>query len=124
MDQPSEPLEASARTPVDPVPPVVEVPPLPSSNADFPITDEQRQAAVNYLDGEVARGTMQPVEAERRKQLARAASTVAELLAATVVDESPAPAPIRSSGRTNVLALLLGLVVAVLLLVTVVPKLF
>ena len=121
MEQPSEPRDApvpgSASGPA-PTPERVE------SAPDFPITDEQRRAAVNYLEGEIARGTMAPAEAERRKQLAAAATTVATLLAATVVDESPAPmVASRPAGRTNLLALLLGLVLAVFVLVTVVPRL-
>jgi hypothetical protein len=111
MDESAEPVEAPASGPAEGAP-------------DFPITDEQRRAAVSYLDGEVARGAMEPVEGERRKVLAAAATTVAGLLAATVVDESPAPTvTARPASRTNMLALLIGLVVAILLLVTVVPRL-
>jgi hypothetical protein len=111
MDESLEPLDAPA-------------PGAAEGGPDFAITDDQRRAALSYLDGEVARGVMEPVEAEHRKKLATAATTVSGLLAATVVDESPAPTvTVRPTTRTNMLALLIGLVVAVFLLVTIVPRL-
>jgi len=84
---------------------------------EFPVDDEQREAALAHLDAEHARGAFDAAELERRTADARAARTVADLLAATAdpgIARLPGPSP---DAHRNGLALVAGVAVAVVLLV-------
>jgi hypothetical protein len=87
---------------------------------EFPVEDEQREAAVAHLASEHARGALSVDELARRTADARAARTVAELLAATAdpaVSELPEPAT-----NHNRVALLAGILLAVVVGLLVLSK--
>jgi len=103
----------------------VPLPPLPDRDSveDFAITDKQRQAALNHLDGEFNLGHLDVVELERRKSAAKLATTVAELLAATapvIAHEPTSSTPVR---KTSSLAVTAMIVVGLLLVLSVISKL-
>jgi hypothetical protein len=105
-------------------PPERPLPPLPDAAAVvFPVTDRQRQAALDHLDAELAGGRLDAAQVQSRRLAVLRSTSVAELLAATALEPAPAPGPVRPATRTNVAALLAGLVVGLLLLVAVVPRL-
>ncbi|NUR09033.1 MAG: DUF1707 domain-containing protein [Nocardioidaceae bacterium] len=95
-----------------------------TGGTDFPVTDHQRQAAVNHLEGEFARGVLDTASLERRRAAVLAATSVAELLAATADEQASATAPSSAvpSRRTNMVALTAGLVVGLLVLVSVLAR--
>jgi hypothetical protein len=101
------------------------LPPLPDRDSveEFTVTDEQRQAATDHLDGEFRLGHLDAHELERRKAAVSTATNVAQLLAATApsgVDEPTSPAPVR---RTSPLAVTAVVVLGLLLLVSVLSRL-
>jgi hypothetical protein len=100
--------------------------PAPSGPTDFPVDDQQRQAAVNHLEGEFARGVLDAEQLATRKSAVLGSTTVAQLLAATAAEPVTAAAP--STGtvptrRTNVLALVAGVAAGALILVLVASRL-
>jgi Domain of unknown function (DUF1707) len=83
---------------------------------EFPVDDEQREAALAHLDAEHAHGAFDAAELQRRTTDVRAARTVAQLLAATadpaVAELAAPPSPAAQQYR---LALVAGIPVAVVL---------
>jgi hypothetical protein len=90
---------------------------------EFLVDDDQREAAVVHLESEHARGAFDSAELERRTTNARAARTVAELLAATADPTATSLSAPSSTGHRNRMALVAGLAVAVVLLLVVVANL-
>jgi hypothetical protein len=116
MDE-TEPTGASGERPA--------LPPLPDrdSVAEFTITEKQRQAALNHLDGEFNLGHLDVVELERRKSAVSTATNVAELLAATAPAVAVVPTSTAPTRRTSPLAVTAVLVVGLLLVLSVVSRL-
>jgi hypothetical protein len=86
---------------------------------EFPVEDEQREAALAHLASEHAHGALDAAELDRRTTDVRAARTVAELLTATAdpaIARLSAPSP---DTHRNGVALVIGMVAAVVLLVLV-----
>lgn len=90
---------------------------------EYPVDDQQREAAVAHLAEEHARGAFDLAELERRTTGARSARTVAELLAATAdpADTSPTTRP--ATAPANRVALLTGIGVAVVLVLVILSHL-
>jgi hypothetical protein len=103
----------------------VPLPPLPDRDSvvDFAVTDKQRQAALNHLDGEFNLGHLDVVELERRKSAAQQATNVAELLAATAPASAVQPVSTTPVRKTNSLAVTAMIVVGLLLVMSVISKL-
>lgn len=90
---------------------------------EFPVDDQQREAAVEHLATEHARGAFDAVELQRRTAEVRASRTVAQLLAAT---SDPAAAAVTTPSpavQQNRMALGAGLVVALVLVLVVLSQL-
>jgi hypothetical protein len=91
--------------------------------SEFEVEEQQRDAAVAYLRDEHARGAFDVVELERRTAAATRARTVAELLAATAPAPEVSQSSARPIARTNTLALVGGIAVAVVLILLVLSRL-
>ncbi len=89
---------------------------------EFPVDDQQREAAVAHLAAEHARGAFDAAELQRRTADVRVSRTVAQLLAATAdptATDVSAPSP---AAQQNRLAIGAGLVVAFVLLLVVLSQ--
>jgi hypothetical protein len=90
---------------------------------EFEVDDRQREAALAHLRDEHARGVLDQTELDRRTTEVRLARTVAQLLAATAdpsIGELSPPSAIAHQSR---LALLAGMLVAVVIGLVVLAKL-
>ena len=90
---------------------------------EFEVDDQQREAALAHLRDEHARGAFDQAELDRRTTEVRLARTVAQLLAATAdpsIAELSRPSEIVHQSRV---ALLAGMLVAVVLGLVVLAKL-
>ena len=90
---------------------------------EFPVDDQQREAAVQHLTAEHERGAFDRAELLRRTAEVHAAQNVAQLLAATAdpaVTDVSAPSP---AAQQNRLALGAGIVVAIILVLAVLSQL-
>jgi hypothetical protein len=89
---------------------------------EFPVDDQQREAAVKHLTAEHARGAFDSVELQRRTAEVRASRTVAQLLAATTDPSVSAVTTPSPAVQQNRLALGAGLVVAFVLVLVVLSQ--
>ena len=90
---------------------------------EFPVDDQQREAAKAHLAAEHARGAFDLAELHRRTAAVEVSVTVAQLLAATAdpaVTDVSAPSP---AAQQNRLALGAGIVVAIILVLAVLSQL-
>ena len=101
------------------------LPPLPDRDSveEFTITDKQRQAALNHLDGEFNLGHLDVRELDRRKSAVSTATNVAELLAATAPRPTEEPASAAPARRTSPLVVTAMVVVGLLVVLSIVSKL-
>lgn len=91
---------------------------------EFEVDDHQREAALAHLRDEHARGAFDQAELERRAADVRQARTVAQLLAATAdpsIAELSPPSVVAHQSRV---ALLAGVLVAVVLGLVILAKVF
>ncbi len=90
---------------------------------EFPVDDQQREAALAHLASEHASGVFDTAELHRRTAEVKASVTVAQLLAATAdpaVTDVSTPSP---AAQQNRLALGAGIVVAIILVLAVLSQL-
>jgi hypothetical protein len=83
---------------------------------EFPVDDDQREAALAHLASEHARGALDADELARRTTDVRAAHTVAELLTATADPAIARLAGPSADRHRNGVAVIAGMVVAVVVL--------
>ena len=90
---------------------------------EFEVDDQQREAALAHLRDEHARGAFDQAELDRRTTEVRLARTVAQLLAATADPSIAELSPPSEIGHQSPVALLAGMLVAVVLGLVVLAKL-
>jgi hypothetical protein len=91
---------------------------------EFPIDDQQREAAVAHLASEHARGAFDAAELQRRTDAVRVSHTVSQLLAATAEPTSTGGSMPSAAAQQNRMALIAGVVVAVILGLVVLSQVF
>jgi CHASE3 domain sensor protein len=90
---------------------------------EFEVDDQQREAALAHLRAEHARGAFDQAELERRTTEVQQASTVAQLLAATADPSIARLSPPSAVAHQSRVALLAGILVAVVLGLVVLSRL-